>query len=273
MASDKPREKRLAEAFLAGVRKHGDSGVRSHKCVAEADVAVMVGVKSRETFRANRDAGRSVIMVDKGYSRHRLPGEKDWEYWRVSVDAHHPTSHIMDFRDTRRVAKMGVGLKPWRTWGKHIIIAGSSAKYHDFYNLPHPTEYAEQLVERIREMTDRPIMYRPKPSWKEAKPIRGTLWSGNDQHIDRALIGAWALVTHGSNACFEAVCAGVPCVVLGNAVARPISSASLDSVESPRLAPEAERRRWLCGLSYCQWTMDEFASGEAWATIRPQIGQ
>jgi len=72
------------------------------------------------------------------------------------------------------------------------------------------------------------------------------------------------LVTHGSNACFDAVCLGIPCIILGDAVAKNMSSTTLDEIESPRLASEAERHQWLSDLAYWQWTEAEHASGEAW---------
>ena len=86
-----------------------------------------------------------------------------------------------------------------------------------------------------------------------------------------ALGGAWATVTHGSNFCFESVTSGVPCIILGDGVARPISSTRLSQIETPRLATDVERRKWLCGLSYCQWTLPEFASGQAWAEIKRRL--
>jgi hypothetical protein len=59
--------------------------------VVRADAVAMVGVKSKRcgslTVR-----GRGVpIMLDKGYVRTRRAGARVWEYWRVSVGAHHPT--------------------------------------------------------------------------------------------------------------------------------------------------------------------------------------
>ena len=272
MASDKPREQDLGAAFIEGVRRGGDKGeVTAKGADTDADVIAMVGVKSREMFRDNIAAGRHVVMLDKGYTRHRIPGAKVWEYWRVAVDAHHPTRHVMDRRDTRRAKAMNIRIAPWRTRGERIVIAGSSAKYHDFYGLPDPTEYATQIVARLREFTDWPIVYRPKPSWKAAAPIDGTIWSGDGESIGAALTNAWALVTHGSNACFEAITSGVPCIILGDGVALPISSTRLDDIEAPFLASDVIRRRWLCGLSYCQWTQEEFASGSAWAEIKRRI--
>lgn len=277
--SDKPRETLLANAFADGVRAHTDDSVRLQrlepevKIAEDADVVCMVGVKSRELFWAHWRAGIHTIYFDKGYTRQSLAGPiKIWEYWRVAVDGHHPTPKLMSMsRPVDRINKLGIEIKPWRITGDQIVIAGSSAKYHDFYGLSDPTRYSEKVIGKLKRHTNRQIIYRPKPSWKEAVPINGSTFSTSEQSIEEVLRGAHALVTHGSNACFEAVLLGVPCVVLGEAVAKPISSTELRDIERLKLATLEDRMQWLSNLAYCQWTLKELASGEAWNTIRPQI--
>jgi hypothetical protein len=275
--SDKPREHLLADAFAEGVRAHGDTcemrALTPEPQTVLAEVACMVGVKSRELYRAYHDQGTHIVYLDKGYARHARPGPvKVWEYWRASLDAHHPTQFLgKPDMPADRSDDLGLVLKPWRKSGDRIVVAGSSQKYHDFYGLRHPTQWAQKLVKQIRAaMPAAQIVYRPKPSWKEAVPIEGTKFSRSGDIFD-VLEGAWCLVTHGSNAVFEAVCEGVPCVVLGDAVAKPISSTSVEDVANPRLASYQERHQWLANLAYWQWTLPEFASGAAWGFIRPKI--
>lgn len=277
--SSKPREGLLADAFARGVIEHGDEAVvrlldGEPQVASDCEVAVMVGVKSRELFQANWHAGIHTIMLDKGYTRHSAGGPiKTWEYWRVAVDGHQPTRYLMSIpRSSDRLRKLRLNVRPWRLIGDHIVIAGSSAKYNAFYGLPDPTTYAESIVRHIRQFSDRPIVYRPKPSWKEAVAIEGTRFSyGTGETIDQVLDGAHAVVTHGSNACFEAVLAGIPCIVLGDAVAKPISSTELADIESPLMVKRKDRNAWLAALSYQQWTLAELSTGEAWQFIRPEI--
>ena len=278
--SHKAREGLLADAFIAGVEKHGDTGeirfaTGEDDFADNCEVVVMIGVKSKELYQRHWKAGIHVVYLDKGYQRHiqHTTPVRLWEYWRVAVDGHHPTRNLMSAdRPEDRAEAMSFDLKPWRSEGKHIIFAGSSAKYHDFYDLPDPTRYASKMIKRIRNHAPgRKVFYRPKPSWSDAVEIPGSTWSGREQKLADLLHGAHALVTHGSNCCFEAVCAGVPCIVLGDGVAKPISSTEIEQIESPRLASWAERRQWLANLAYQEWTMGEYATGEAWSSIRPQI--
>jgi hypothetical protein len=176
--------------------------------------------------RAVRAAGAVPIMLDKGYVRTRrsvaglgvLAGQRR----RSPPDRHQPHEP----QDAERPAgtRWASTSRRGAAAGNQIVIAGSSAKYHAFYGLPEPNEYYATSSLDIQARTDRPIIYRPKPSFKDAQPIEGTEFSTGDETITDALWGAHALVTHGSNACFEAALLGVPSIVLGDAVAAPISS-------------------------------------------------
>jgi hypothetical protein len=275
-ASDKPREQALARAFLRGAGIHRCRTEQRALCaepnVGKADVIAMVGVKSRALWERVVAAGAIPIMLDKGYVRTRRAGARVWEFWRVAVGAHHPTETGLMRRKmpSDRFDALGLDPSPWRNRGAQIVIAGSSAKYHAFYGLPEPNEYYSQLVRDIRARTHRPIIYRPKPSFKDAVPIDGTEFSSGDETINDALWGAHALVTHGSNACFEAALLGVPSIVLGDAVAAPISSRSLDDLEEPL---KGKREQWFANLAYHQFTQQEFEDGVAWAHLGKQIDE
>lgn len=274
--SDKPRERILAEAFGIGVAKHGDEfDVRplGTEATPDCDVAVMVGVKSKELWQSHLRMGCQVVYLDKGYSRHdRGDGSRVWEYWRMSVNAHHPTAK---FRGAEypldRADEAGWKFGKWKPNPRGpIIIAGSSEKYHSFYDLKPPTEWARKLVKEIRGHSQNEIIYRPKNSWKAKEPIDGTTYKP-DGSIDDILKGAWCLITHGSNACFEAMLAGVPSIILGEAVMRPISSTAVSDLHSLKLASDKERSAILSFLAYHQWTMEEMASGVMWNIVRKEI--
>lgn len=275
--NDEPRERLLADAFLRGAARHGHEVAAIAKALApdpgRFDVIGMVGVKSRELFRTHQHAGTHVVYFDKGYCRQRSPnGLRTWEYWRVAIDAHQPTDRLMKREmPGDRLERLDIELRPWRTTGDCIVYAGSSAKYHDFYGLREPTTYGAKIVRHIRSLSKRPIVYRPKPSWKEAVPIEGTRWSGREEKIGELMSHAWVMVTHGSNACFEAVLWGVPTIILGNGVARPLSSTVLEDIERPRLASDEERLSWLKALAWWQWTTAEFASGEAFEFLEGEL--
>lgn len=280
VAADQPRERLLGEAIIAGAKAYGDDAWMVSKTFEteeilkqNADVYGMVGVKSKRIFHDVLRAGAHALMLDKGYTRHRTQsGPSGWEYWRVCVDCQHPTSYLLDQTyPPDRFRSWGKEVQSWRLDGGHIVFAGSSEKYHDFHGLPHPTEYAAKVCRRIWKATKRKVIYRPKPSWRDAVPVDGAQFSGPGESIASAMTNAWCLVTHGSNAAIDAVLAGIPCVVLGDGAARPISSTEIDDAAYPRMASSRDVNRWLAALAYAQFTIPEIASGMMWQQIRPRI--
>lgn len=272
--AEKPRERILREAFAAGVKAHGDE--IEWRTVADevidCDVAVMVGVKSRELFQTYWKRGAHTVLLDKGYHRATYPGgARGWIYWRVAVNGHQCTHYLEQGRPDDRAKKVGWRVQRWRKNGGHILFAGSSQKYHDFVGAGSATEFAQKTIRRIAKFSERPIVYRPKPSWDGAVAVEGATFQDEFVPLTENLIGAWATVTHGSSICLESILAGVPVIVLGEAVAKPISSHDLLEIESPRLATEDEVWQWLSNLAYQQWTLGEFASGEAWENIKRVI--
>lgn len=282
-SSDKPRERLLAEAFRVGAKQRGHCvtivPLTGEPQVASAEMACMVGVKSRALFQANWDAGVHTLMFDKGYHRERVEGPiRTWEYWRMAYDGHHPTTKLAKMRaPDDRFGELGLRMKPWRNRGNKIVFAGASEKYHEFYDLPEPTTYATEILEWIHRhrrklgLMDHELVYRPKPTWRNAVPIPGTTYSTREEDIVDVLKDAHAMVTHGSNACFEAMLAGTPCIVLGNAIAKPISSDRLDDLRNPPLATDDLRAQLLYNLTYCQWTMREMYEAKQWDVLEQWI--
>lgn len=266
---DSEREEELASAFVRGASRNGVDGRVLYRADGlldrDYDVACVFGVKSFDLFRANASKGIPVVYFDKGYIR-RGPST----YWRMSVNAHSPADWVASAKmPSDRAERQQYRARQWHN-GKSVVIAGASEKYHRFHSLPHPTEYARQLVKRIREFTDAPIVYRPKPSWKEATPIAGADYSDSGR-IDDALGDAAVLVTHGSNACLDAILAGVPSIVLGNGITKSVSSTSIEDVAAPHKANLSSITQMLANVAYCQWTIDEIGDGDLWDVLMPQL--
>ena len=171
--SDKLREHELADAFLRGAKLYGvDVEKRMNTDISndDHDYACMMGVKSKILWDNMKSRGITPIMFDKGYVRNKFGSS--WRYWRISVGSHNPSvEHLSLPYSPDRFERLGLEVKPWRKRkvASQIVFAGSSLKYHDFYELPHPTQYAKVIVKKLRKLTRRPIIYRPKPSWRKSK--------------------------------------------------------------------------------------------------------
>lgn len=282
-ASDKPREHMLAAALGAGLknlgyeyelRRSADYGedldgndLMYPGPSADTDVAVFFGVKgkSRRIMEDHLAMGRNTVMLDKGYSRSK--GEAGHtEYSRAIINGPHPVDYMMrkDYSD-ERFAKLGITIATRRKTAKggHILFCGSTAKYHEFNGLGEPTEYAQHTFNKIRKLSQRHFVYRPKPSSKAAPALPGASYSWGSTTMSDALRGCHVVVTHGSSAAMDAVLSGVPALVLGRSIASPVSEDDLLQIESPFFPDAALLQQWANNMAYCQWTNNELRSGEA----------
>ena len=307
-ASDKPREIMLAEALKIGAAKHGDTlearrtgeygetdngdDLRYPGPTPDTDVVIAFGVKgkSRQIISDHLQVGRSTLFFDKGYSRWGGEGGHT-EYSRISVNGSDPLDYFMRPGEDRNTDRFDGLVKrlletPERKKFRHIVtypearsknttgnilICGSSEKYHAFHGLEHPTTWAERLVRELRKLTDRQIIYRPKPSWKNARPIAGTSISTKAQSIGDALRSCHVLVTHGSAAAMDAILYGVSALALGRSIAQPVSETILTNIEAPFWPGSPLLNRWCNAMAYCQWTTEELRTGEAWAELKKEI--
>jgi len=270
------RELGLSEALAAGAARCGDA-VELRPVTAEpemvkpelvdCDAVCMVGVKMRDWFKLYRDAGVPVVFFDKGYVR-----ELRWlRFWRVSINELQPIRYIETERHT---------LERWDSFrvrqrsskgGSALLIGGSSGKAMQFFGIEDPNAWARDVVAKVRQKVDWPIIYRPKPSWAGAEPIEGTVFSRDRYGLSDCIKASRVMVVHSSNACFDAAMAGLQTIVLGDGITKPISSTTLDDFEQPRVACKAERSQWLANVAWCQFTLKEFAEGLGWRQIRTMI--
>ena len=162
---------------------------------------------------------------------------------------------------------MSIELKPRKKNGTKIVITGCSQKFarmHGFTN----ESFTEQLVARLKKLTNRPIVYRPKSADTHAVPIPGTIFSYDRCKIEEDLEDAHAVVTFSSNAAVDAVLSGVPAFVLGPGIAKPVSNTDLSKIEEPWFPTEKERLQWCYDLAYCQWRVEEMEDGSLWADLK-----
>lgn len=253
----KPREIDLAQTFKKGCPHQVDL-VWNNVFVPGYDLACVIGVKA---MRLIKQLDCPYLYWDKGYNR-------DWpKWWRWTYNSHQPVDLVLarDYPGDRAAAQ-GWKFPGWKSGGKTVLYCGASETGHKFFGLPHPTEFAAGLVASIRRHTARPIVYRPKPSWKEAQPVAGAEFDRGGR-LEKQLARAHVVVTYGSAVVLESLLAGVPSIVLGNAPTRAICSTDIGDIERPLMAQAEECQRLLNGLAYFQWNRDEIWDGTAWRSI------
>lgn len=255
----------VANAMAAGIsRWSGQVDMRpstSYSGRPDRDAAIFYGWAQglRKVFDDYRRAGRSAIYVDLGYFGRRKRTRWDG-YHKLVRNSRHPTEYFQRHQHSPdRFESFGIPIKPWREEGRHVLVVGMSAKaaYAEGLN---PEQWERETVARLRGLTRRPLVYRPKPNWDGAKRIDGAAFE-RDQTLAEALRDCHAVVAHHSNVAVDALLEGVPCICPGG-VASLLSAHRLGDIE--RVPTPAGREQWAADLAYTQWSIAEMETGAAY---------
>lgn len=231
----------------------------------EADVAVFYGLSKPILSGYSRPPHRAVFL-DLGYwAREGQEGSH-----KITVNSRHPTNYFQrKAHEPSRFSRLGIGIRPWRNSGRSIMVVGMSAKAANAQGFA-PEEWERQTVAALRCITDRPIIYRPKPNWAGAQPIPGAEFQrghpqGND--VPQQLRDVFCVVTHHSNVAVDALLMGVP-VFSVEGIASVLSTKSLEKIDAP-LRPEG-REQWAYDAAYTQWTVSEMRTGAPWRHLKEE---
>lgn len=183
-----------------------------------------------------REKGEPFIFMDHAYFGR---GYQNGNF-RVLYQSIHRTNEL-DVPNDRRPEHP----KPWKQGDQIFVIpiAPNIAEWHGAH------EWTTRTVKKLKQYTDRDIIVKPK----QATPMANLLHR------------AWAVVAHSSVAAVEAAYFGVPVFGPKTSPAWPVSEPDLSKIETPRMP---KRAKWLNTLGYSQFTLDEIASGKAWAVIK-----
>jgi hypothetical protein len=271
----KGRSTMVAKAMAVGLARLGETAqvfdaARQRGVIAEVAVFYGFDPDLRALYAAYLAAGCKVVTVDLGYWARKQGGARAG-YHKVSVNARHPTAYFQRrAHDAGRFAALGVPIAPWRNGSPlagHVIVAGMSAKSAGVEGF-RPEQWERATVARLAELTDRPIVYRPKPSWKEARPIPGTTFRPGLDDLPALLADCHAVVTHHSNVGVDALLAGVP-VHAAEGVATRLGLPALTDIEDARRFA-GDRHRFAADLAWCQWTPEEMAAGDCWRHLKDE---
>jgi hypothetical protein len=284
--TNKTRTKIWGNFLAQGAKVHGDIvDLVSKKALplpTDYDGGGSIGLNSSTSnlMQFNLEAGKHFLFLDKGYFGRGI-------YWRIAVDAWQPLAYFQRFmRAPDRLNQLNklsdgdqIEIKPFQEVSANapIVLAGACQNYSNFFGLGNVNSYHLRILQQLRECTSRPLIYRPNPSWyrqhnEEFEPIhelvKDTTLSTGGLFMS-VLKDCHLLVTHGTSAAVSALLNGTPSMVLGEGVARSMSMGPIwGDIETPYWPLDKERKQFFADLAYCQWTMGEFRSGEAWEEIR-----
>jgi len=266
------RSKVLGAAMAQGIRAVGDNALITptpyYGGPGTDDVALFYAYKGecRKIMADYLEADRRVVYIDRGYFGTKPFGTDHYSgYHRFAINRLHPTPEdVMDaVGDIDRWKSHRIDPQP-RKKGSHILLAGMSPNQARKAGLK-PGEWEAETARELRAVTNRTILYRPKPSWEDAPAIQGTVEDPAGT-LKQALEGCHLTVSHHSNVAIDGLLAGVP----GMVETGPASAMCqmTDQIEEPFFPDKTHLTQFLSGLSYWQWNRDEMNSGAAWNFLR-----
>ena len=172
----------------------------------------------------------------------------------------------------------------WKTSGDYILlcmqkVGDASLRGADVF------EWTLDSVKLIRQHTDRKIIIRPHPLYRKATQhkilqekvleFKDVSWQETDLlregfiPIRDQLKEAWCTVTYTSGSGIDAVLGGIPNVACDTgSMVYDVSSKELSEIETPFTGDKTE---WANKISHCQWSIEEFESGECWEHVSKSI--
>jgi len=200
-------------------------------------------------------------------------------------DANWGFEHIEDDRSKKVFERNGYDPDvPWKQDGEYILlcmqkVGDASLRDADVF------EWTENTVNDIRKHTDRKIIIRPHPLYRKSSlhntlkekvlNVPDTHWQETDLlkdgfvSIQEQLQKAWCTVTYTSGSGIDAVINGIPNIACDTgSMVYDVSSKDIAEVENPY---RGEKKEWTNRIAHCQWSIEEFESGECWKHVSKSI--
>ena len=179
-----------------------------------------------------------------------------------------------------RLSKFGIVLQPWKQQGEYVLICGQHGYSEQWRNMPDMDTYYRNTIAEIRKVTDKPIVVRSHPRYRESLhwacdmqwyKEQGVTWNipkhvqqtYDSFDLEHMLKHTHFTVSHSSNAGITSIIHGVPAVVSEHSLAWDVST-KMDSWLS-----KPDRHNWLNRMSYTEWFADEIHI--QWSRIRDHL--
>lgn len=249
----------------------------------EADAALIWSVlwngrmsRNKNVWEHFRSKNKPVIVIEVG-------GLVRNTTWRLSVNgitrsALFPKVPI----DVDRPAKLGIKLKPWHN-GDYVLICGQHARSEQWRNMPDMNEYYKQTVLQVKKYTDRPIVIRSHPRYRENIFFNVDKDFFNDhkvefntpKHIQKTydnfdlesmLAHSHCTISHSSNSGLSSIIEGTPAIVSKESLAFPVAT---DNIENINKLDTPDREEWFIDLCHKEWFENELEY--AWVALRANL--
>lgn len=198
--------------------------------------------------------------------------------WKLGINGINREANfaIPDIVGSERRKLLGIELQPWKDEGEYILITGQHACSEQWSDMPVMDRYYRDTIQQIREFSDKPIVVRSHPRYRESLHFNcdmnwykdnGITWN-IPKHIQQSydsfdleymLKHTHYTVSHSSNAGISSIINGVPAVVSKSSLAYDMGSTH-DALRY------MDREEWLNKLCYVEYYPDEIQ--DQWRRLR-----
>jgi hypothetical protein len=256
------------------------------ECNYDADAALIWSVlwngrmsRNKNVWDHYRSKNKPVIVIEVGGLVRNVT-------WRLSINgitrsAIFPKIEKLNYD---RPKMLNLNLLSWHD-GDYVLICGQHGKSEQWRNMPLMDEYYKQVVLDVRRYTDRPIVIRSHPRYRENIffAIDSNFYKENKvdwnvpKHIQQTydsfdleplLSHCHCVISHSSNSGVNAILAGTPSIVSEESLAYEMGTSDLSLIES---LPTPNRDQWFVELCYKEWLEEELEY--AWINLRNQLCQ
>ena len=236
----------------------------------DADAAIIWSVlwagrmtPNKEVWAKYQQQGKPVIVIDVG----ALYRGETWKIAVNSITADGYYGHTENL-DWCRPRKLGISLAINLSRNPRIVVAAQHARSLQVAGLPSIEGWILQQVERLRQVTDRPIVVRPHP--RSALDSAGLVHLPKDVIVEQPVkvantydsynlaFDCHAMVNHNSGPGIQAALAGTRPIVDKSSLAYPVSINIVD-IEQPYLV---DRDQWLVEICHTEYTLEEIKKGQ-----------
>jgi len=259
--------KPVFDAFREGCRALGFSTDDNSN---DSDVDVIWSVLFNGRMAQNQLVWKNAQNKKKPVIVLEVGGIKRGTTWKVGLNGINRDAYFGDMGNTsNRANLLGLVLKPWRTDGEYILIAGQHDKSLQWQHMPRMSQWVMNTIDGIRAHTDRPILFRPHPRCplqhieKEFKNVyrqNPVKLNGTYDDFDMSFNNVHATVSYSSNPGIHSVLNGVPAFVGSASLAYDVGNDIdfMHDIESPMMP---DRTQWLNDYAHTEYTIEEIAAG------------
>ena len=267
----------VMSAMLDSLR---NAGISTQENSWDADAVIIWSVLWSGRMAANqavwshyRSLGRPVIVIDVG----ALYRGETWKIAVNSITAAGYYGHTENL-DWDRPRHLGISLALNLTRNPRIVIAAQHARSLQVADLVSMEDWVVEQVERLRTVTDRPIVVRPHP--RSALDRAGLVHLPPDVIIEQPqkiantydsynlAFDCHAIVNHNSGPGTQAALAGTRPIVDSTSLAHAVSI-DLHDIEQPYTA---DRDQWLVEICHTEYTVKEIQQGSWLRRLGDQLG-